>query len=214
MLALCVVGVDEGDHGLCSFMGCLVGRGVGPFPQGCLNEALGFSVGAWRVGARSDVAKTGGSKGVAEGVAFISRSIVCHDPLRNDAVGLEEGQGAGEKSDGRFLLFIRQHFGIGEPCRVIDGDMEGFPPRSWSAPMSWAFAASGDAVSNPNDAAQFFGIEVDELAWIFPLIANNRRFFFQAFQPSKTEAAEDGAHGGTGQAKARRNFGAREPLPA
>ena len=214
MLALSVVGVDEGDHGLCSFLGCSVWSGVGPFAQGRLNETFGLSVGAWRIGACADVPDALDRERSAKGAAFISGSITGHDALGGDAVGLEEGQGAGEESDGRLLFFVRQHFGIGKPCGIVDGDMEGFPSRCWSAPVSLAFAASGDAVSNPNDAAQFFGIEVDELAWIFPLIANNRRFFFEAFQPPKTAAAEDGAHGGTGQAKARRNFGAREPLPA
>ena len=214
MLAFGIIGIDEGDHRLLPIGGGLVGSGVGPFTQGRLNEALSFTIGSWRVGACPDMAEACGAERIAESEAFIGRSIVCHDALCGDAVGPKEGQGAGEESDGRLLFFVRQHFGIGKPCGIVDGDMEGFPSRCWSAPVSLAFAASGDAVSNPNDAAQFFGIEVDELAWIFPLIANNRCFFFEAFQPSKTGAAEDGAHGGTGQAKARRNFGAREPLPA
>ena len=59
-----------------------------------LDEALGFSVGARCVGARSDMAHLGPAESLAEGGASIGRAVIGHDAFRPHAVGLKEGQGS------------------------------------------------------------------------------------------------------------------------
>ena len=55
MWAVPVVLVDPGSRYGCLFRGVLVEPGVGPFADGGLDEAFGFSVGARSVDAGADV---------------------------------------------------------------------------------------------------------------------------------------------------------------
>ena len=47
----------------CAQLGVFVGDGVGPFAQSGLEEAFGFAVGLWGVGAGEDVAQVEGFAG-------------------------------------------------------------------------------------------------------------------------------------------------------
>lgn len=58
---------------------------------------------------------------------FLGRALVAHDALAGDAVAREPGQSTLEKRDRAVLALIRQEFGVGEPTRVIDGDMQMLP---------------------------------------------------------------------------------------
>ena len=57
---------------------------IGPLSQCGLDEALGLSVGPWRIGLGFDVLEAEGLAGVFEGVGFVAGSVVGHDPLHGD----------------------------------------------------------------------------------------------------------------------------------
>src|SRR3712207_2899021 len=108
-----IVAVNPGLHGLGSLLGRGVRSPIGPFAQGCLDEALGLAIGARRIGLGADVLASGSEQMGLEEAAAIGRAIVGHDPLDLDAVGLEEGEGAGEKGASALLLLVGQNLGVG-----------------------------------------------------------------------------------------------------
>lgn len=66
---------------------------------------------------------------IAEGEAFIGGAIVGHDALDRDAQVLEPGQSPAAKGDGAIGPLVGQDFAVGQAGRVIDRDMQAFPPR-------------------------------------------------------------------------------------
>jgi len=144
---LVVVGGDPRVHGLLSFGGGDVGVGVGPFAQGCLDEALGLAVGARGVWPGSDVPEAGLGEKALEEMAAIGGAVIAHDALDADAVGLEEGECAGEEGAGAFLALVGQEFGVGEAGGVVDGDVQVLPADPAGAAGVIAMDAVADAIS-------------------------------------------------------------------
>ena len=212
MGTLSVVGVDEGEHGLASFGGGAIGVGVGPFAQAGLDEALGLAVGAGRVGAGPDVAQAGGGDGFAEAVASIGRAIVGHDPLDGDAMGGEEGQRPAQKGTGALLFLVGEKFRVGEPGGIVDGDMERFPAGSALAAL--AAPVAGDAMADAVDAAELLGIEVDQLSWARPFVADRGRLWLEGGELSEAEPAQHGSDGRTRQAEGVGDLRPAQAAPA
>lgn len=71
-------------------------------------------------------------------------------PPEESERALEEGCCAG-------LRLVWQDFGVGEPGSVVDGDMKGFPSKTFTASSAVALAApvAGDAMTDAVDAAEF-----------------------------------------------------------
>jgi hypothetical protein len=71
-----------------------------------------------------------------------------------------------------------------------------------------------DGVAHPHDPAELLAIEMDQFAWAFTFVAAHGQPLFQVFQPSKPQAAQDRAHGGTRQLKPPGDGRPGEPLLA
>ena len=67
---------------------------------------------------------------LAEETGAIVGPVVGHHPLNPDATRGEPGQRTAQKGGGAFLAFVRQNLDIGQPGRVIDGDMDEIPARA------------------------------------------------------------------------------------
>src|SRR5229473_2561060 len=65
-----------------------VSLGVGPFSEGSLDEALGLTVGLWRIGFGADVLELAIAAGVAEVERPVARAVVGHHPGNADAQAL------------------------------------------------------------------------------------------------------------------------------
>src|SRR3954464_2135550 len=57
----------------------LEGSGVEPFAQGCLDEAFGLAVGAWRIWPGLLVADAAIRECLSKEPAFVGRAVVGHD---------------------------------------------------------------------------------------------------------------------------------------
>ena len=137
----------------CAQLGVFIGDCVGPFAQSGLEEAFGFSVGLWGVGAREDVAQVEGFAGFLEGLGAVARAIVGHDAFNPYSEFAIIGQGGLEKGDGAFLLFVRHDFGEGEARGVVDADMDELP--SDAAAVGLAAAITGDAMADLVETPEF-----------------------------------------------------------
>ena len=149
---------------------------------------------------------------VAEGEAFIGRSVVGHDPLDADAEALEPGQCAAGKSDSAVGFFVGEDFAVGQAAGIVDGDVEIFP--AGAALVALAGAITGDAVADAVDAAEFLDVDVDEFAGFLALIAHDLWPGFERAEPSKTEPAQHGADGRARQTKLTRDLRTGAPLAA
>lgn len=186
-----VVVDDPGLHGLASLLGGLVGAGVGPLPQACLDEALGFAVGAWRIGSGTNVLDRELGEALAEG---IGGAVVGHDALDGNAVAGEPVEGAAEEGDGAFFLLVRQEFGVGEPRSIVDRHMQRLPADAVMA-VDRARPATGDAMADAFDATELLGVEVDEFTRPLALVAQGRQRRIEPLEVAETEPTQDRAHG-------------------
>src|SRR4029450_1282125 len=91
---------------------------VRPFAQGRLYEALGFAVGAGRVGPGALVPDMQRATGRTKAVGDVAGAIVGQDPSNRDAVGVNPLQGPAEKAGYRPASFVRQQFDIGNSGMV------------------------------------------------------------------------------------------------
>src|SRR5687767_6095132 len=149
-------------HGLGAFGGGVIGPAVDPFAQGGLDEALGLAVGAGRVGPGSDVLEAGAGDKALEEMASVGGAVVGHDALDGDAMGLEEGEGAGEEGAGALLPLVGKNLGVGEAGGIVDADVQVLPADA--AVFDHAAMLAGDAVADAVDLAELLGVDVDEFA--------------------------------------------------
>ncbi len=92
-------------------------------------------------------------------------------------MALEEAKRPLEEGGRARLLLVGQDFGVGEPGSIVDGDVEGLPAEALAAAAAIALAApvAGDAVADAVDPAELLGVDVDQLAGLLPLVADDWR---------------------------------------
>ena len=105
-------------------LGLLERHPVGPFPAEGLNEALGFAVGAGRVGPGADVLEVQGLASLGIAAKQVSRTVIRHDLPALHAVAGVPSLYMTYKADGRALLLVCEHLHVGEARRVINGHVE------------------------------------------------------------------------------------------
>jgi hypothetical protein len=67
-------------------------------------------------------------------------------------------------------MFIGQDFGIGDSRVIVDRHVDDLPAGTASGRV----ANAGDAVARPPEAAQFLGIQVQQISRPTPLVARRR----------------------------------------
>src|SRR5580700_9590056 len=157
--------------------GVTIGLCVGPFAQAGLDEALGLSIGLWRVWLGPDVTEPEPLAGSAEGEGFIAGAVIGHDALDFDAEAFVVGQCGLEEGDGAALLLIGHYLGESDAGMIVDGDMDELPADT--SAVALAFAVAGDAVADFVETAELFDVDVDHLAGLGPLVAADRVGRFQ-----------------------------------
>jgi len=81
MGAVVVVEVEVAGQEIGALGRGVEGEGVGPFAQECLDEAFGFAVGAWAVGASPGVAEAELATGGRECVRGVAAAVVGEQAL-------------------------------------------------------------------------------------------------------------------------------------
>ena len=95
------------------------------------------------------------------------------------------GGGGLEEADGAPCLLVGHDLAEGDARGVVDADVNVLPTGAaelGGAPVALPPAIAGDAMSDTLEAAELFGIEVDELAG--PLVATDRLRWLQIAHPA------------------------------
>ena len=151
--------------------------------------------------------------GGPEVMAPVGRAVVGHDAFGGDAVPGEPVERAAEEGDGAFLFLVRQKLGVGQARGVVDADVQHLPADAVVA-IDHSGTAAGNAVADAADAAEFLGVEVQQLAGPLTLVAHDRRRRVERLQAAETEPAQHRAHGRARQAELAGDPIARQALPA
>ncbi len=172
---------------------------------------LGFAVGAWRVGPGADVPELEDAASFGKCLGDVGRSVVAHHLTTLDALAVEPGQCPAQEADRCALLLIGQHLDVGEPCGVIDGNVD---PVVTDASRAALLPVSCDAVSHLAEAGQLLDVDVNQVAGPFPFVALNRRLWLQVSQPAQPQAVQRSGHGGERSREQPGNVTQVQPLMA
>src|SRR5574340_893187 len=143
---------------------------VGPFPQHRLDESLGFTVGARRVGARAMVAQAHSLACSPKAMRPVASPVVGKQGLDGDALPRKPSTGAPHERGARGPSLVGQDLSVGQAREVIDSHMYELPARS----VALAQPAARDAMSGPIEAGGFLDVQVQELAGMASLVAARR----------------------------------------
>jgi hypothetical protein len=195
-----------------AFLRTGIGLGVGPLAQAGLDEPFRLAVGARRVGSGALVSGAGRCHRRPEGFAAVGGAVIGHDPLDADALTAEPRQCATEKPDRALLFLVRQDLAVRQTRGVVDANVQCLPADA-VVPIDRARPASGDAVADTGDAPELLGVEVDQLARAFALVAHDRRLLIKRRQPVQTQPAQNPANRGHRHAELAGDLRPAHPLP-
>jgi len=170
-----IVDVQESFEGRNSFGLRRVGADVGPLFEHGSVESLNFSVGLRSIG--TGLAVDDVTERLAEEAAAITRAVVRHDFEHVDAVVIEPGLRPGPEARGRLFLLVRKNLGVGEATVVVNGRVDeavaGTPLGvRGSEVVVVPLGASEDLpAAAVRDAAQFFDVDVDQVAGALAFVA-------------------------------------------
>jgi hypothetical protein len=125
-------------------------------------------------------------------------------------VGAEPGQRVVQEAGRAFLALVGQQRCEGQARGVVDGDMQVFPAGATLAALAGAIA--GDAMSDAVDPTELFDVQVQQLARVLALVANDRRLGVQRPQPAEAEPAQFQPHRRDRQSEAPGDNWTAEPL--
>jgi hypothetical protein len=117
--------------------------------------------------------------------------------------------GAVEESDGAGMALIGHDLGKSETRSVVDHDMHELPTGSWSM----VAAIAGDAMACALDAAEFFDVEMDELARELALVAHDWRGGIEGGEVCEAVAVEEARNGGFGESTLARDLKSGQAQP-
>ena len=101
-----------------------------------------------------------------------------------------------ESVENALELLVWEQAGESETGMIVDGDVQTFDARARVADGAIAGGANAWTI----EAAQFFDIEVEELAWVSALVTDHRRRRLKRGQTVEAVAAQDPRDGGLGDA--------------
>ncbi len=122
-------------------------------------------------------------------MAAVRRAVVGHDPLDPHALTREPGDRALQERHRAGLALIRQHLAVGQARGIVDADVHGLPAGAALAIP----AVAGNAMADRLDPPELLGVDVEQLARPFALVAHDRRPRLERRQLAEPEAAQDAA---------------------
>jgi hypothetical protein len=175
-----------------------------------LDEAFGFAIGAWRVGAGKEMAQAVTLTSGTEEMGTITGAVIAHEPLGFDAQRGEVSQGALQEEDRTLFAFTGHDLGKSQAGSVIDADMNELPASAADliAPIM------SDTMTWTHNAAQFLDIEVEQFARELALVAHDRRSGLKIAPAREPMTAQEPRDGGPGKGALACDLEARETQPA
>ena len=204
--------VEEEVRKVSGAMGArLIRPGVSPFSCDGLDEALGLAVGlrAVRLGEEMFDAKLVACG--SEVVGAVGGASIGQDALDDDPVSLVELDCLIEGRDNASDLFIGQQTRKSQAGMIIDNNVEALDSGMTIADRA---IASG-AHPRTREAAQFFDVEMKELAGMSTFVALDRWFRrLQRGEPMQAMTAQDARDGGLGNLQHGKDLRVGAALPA
>jgi len=176
-------------------VGVRIGVSVGPLAERGLDEALGLAISLWSIRSCEAMFDMEGGDGEAHGMGTVTGAVVGVNTRNGDAMGGEEGEGSMEEGESTGGGFIWEKFGEGEATVIVDGDVKIFPTGAADVVV---LAVAGDAMACADNPSEFLDVEVEEIAWMKVLVANDWRRRGK-LSKEKAMAVEDAGDGGLGK---------------
>lgn len=150
-----------------AFLGVLEGHRIGPFIAEGLDKAFGLAVGARRIRPGADVLEAKGAAGLGKAAREVSRTVVRHHLAALHALAVKPGHSPAQEADRCGLLFVRQHFHVGEPHGVVDRHMDSVVADAGRAAL---LSVASDAVADLAKASQLLDVDMDQVSGMLPLV--------------------------------------------
>jgi len=184
-----------------SVLGVVVDGAVGPCAQCRLDEALGFAVGLRPVRSGEAVFEAESAAGVVEGLGAECRAVVGEHASDAYAQRAEVGHGVAQELYGTGLALIGVQVGEADARMVVDCHKQELPAGA----VDRVAPIAGDSVARSFDAAELLGVDVNEIAGMFMLVAHDRFGGLEIPQPGQPCPGKHPAHGALGHPQARGN---------
>ena len=143
--------------------------GVGPFPEGGLDEALGLAICFRGIGFGADVLDAQVPASVAECERLVATAIVGHHARDGDAEAFVIGYGRLEKGNGAVGRLVGLDLRERDAGMIVDADVDELPADA--AAVALAGAVAGDVVADALETAELFNVDVNDLARLLAFIA-------------------------------------------
>jgi len=175
-----------------AFGGVLVEASVGPFAQRGLDEAFGLAVGTRGVGARAEMADTELPTSVGELAGVVAGSVVGEDAANGEAQARVVAHGVVQEGDRAAGALVRMQGREGHAGVIIDGDVENLPAGA----AGFVAGIAGEAMTGLDDASEFFGVDVQQIAGMSMLVAAHGQDGLQIADAAEFVTPENAADGG------------------
>jgi hypothetical protein len=205
-----VVAMDPAGEFGGADIGMGIDVGVSPLAQGGLDEALGLAVGAGSIRPGEDVLETEFLAGSGKDIGAEAGTVVGHDLLKLHPKSVVMGDGLVEESDGGDTLLIGQDGGMGQAGMIVDGDKD----KVVAGSADGIATVAGDAKADAMDAGKLFNVEMEEIAGVGALVANDRHRRKKITPAVESGAAQQAGDGGAGKAGTAGDLDAGELLTA
>jgi len=106
-----------------------------------------------------------------EGFGAVAGAVVGHDAGDLHAEAAVESDGLLEEGDFALLLLIPPDLGESQARCIVDGDVDELVAGAAAFAL---LAIAGDAVAGSDEPAEFFDIDMDELAWLLAFVSAHR----------------------------------------
>jgi len=160
---------------------------IGPLSGECLDEAFGLTVGLRAIRSGGAMDETEFATGGGKSMRTVADAIVGEDFADGDVVAGKEGDGLVEGGDDVGDFLIGFDAGKAQAGVIVDRDVDGFDPGTFTAVGTIARAANAWA----DEAAQLLDIEMEQFTGCSPFVTHDRRLGFEVTKPVQMMAAQD-----------------------
>jgi hypothetical protein len=105
-----------------------------------------------------------------------------------------------EETDGALSSLVGQELDVSEATRVVDADVGEFPTGAF-ARLVHASVAAGDAMSDAVKPTELLDVDVNEVAWIRPLVPVGGLRWLQEANPRHSISHQSSRHRRASQSK-------------
>ena len=198
MRSTSIVEVEEAGEARNTRLGRGERFGIRPLLEQRPDEPLSLAVGLGPIRPGEPMTDAELVAGRREVVTSIAAAVVGQDPLDRDPVARIEVPGPLEEARRDCRRFVGEFLCVGQPAVVVDREVDPVPAQAvvWVA----ALPAVDPMTATRSDPTEHLRVEVDELAWSFALVADDRWPGFESVESSEACTPQDGLDGAASQA--------------